>query len=184
MQRSYFKEFVRMEVNMIKIFYPDQCADSAYVIDYKTLYKDGYRGLLFDIDNTLVEHGEDATQRSITLLKDLRQMGFKVCLISNNGAERVKRFNKDIHADYIYKANKPFKKNYIKAVKIMGTTMKTTIFIGDQLFTDVYGAKRAGLKGYFVKPIGAEKELQIVIKRYLERVVLYFYRKNNNNCHK
>lgn len=171
---------------MIRIFYPDQCADSAYVIDYKTLYKKGYKGLLFDIDNTLVEHGADATQRAITLMKDLRQMGFKICLISNNGEERVKRFNKDIHADCIYKANKPFKKNYIKAVKIMGTSMKNTVFIGDQLFTDVYGAKRAGLKSYFVKPIGPEKEIQIIIKRFLERVVLYFYRKNeaNRNCHK
>lgn len=171
---------------MIKIFFPDQCADSAYVIDYKNLYKKGYRGLLFDIDNTLVEHGEDATERAVLLMKELKQIGFRICLISNNSEERVKRFNKDIKADYIYKANKPFRKNYLKAVKIMGTNLKNTVFVGDQLFTDVYGAKRAGLKSFFVKPIGPEKEIQIVIKRYLERVVLYFYRKNklNRNCHK
>ncbi|MDF2801776.1 MAG: hypothetical protein K0S61_1679 [Anaerocolumna sp.] len=171
---------------MIKFFYPDQCADSAYVIDYKNLYKKGYRGLLFDIDNTLVEHGEDATERAVMLMKELKQIGFKVCLISNNSEERVKRFNKDIKAEYIYKANKPFKKNYLKAVKIMGTSLKNTVFVGDQLFTDVYGAKRAGLKSFFVKPIGPEKEIQIVFKRYLERVVLYFYRKNktSKNCHK
>lgn len=171
---------------MIKIFYPDQCADSAYVIDYKKLYKKGYRGLLFDIDNTLVEHGEDATERAITLMGNLRQIGFKICFISNNSEERVKRFNKDINADYIYKANKPSRKSYLKAVKIMGTNTKDTVFIGDQLFTDVLGAKRAGLKSFFVKPIGPEREIQIVIKRYLERVVLYFYRKNkaNKNCHK
>lgn len=171
---------------MLKIFYPDQCADSAYVIDYKKLYQDGYRGLLFDIDNTLVEHGADADSRAIELMKELKEIGFKICLISNNSEERVARFNKDIKVDYIYKANKPSIKNYLKAVQILNTTVNTTVFIGDQLFTDVWGAKRAGLKSFFVKPIGPEKEIQIVLKRYLERIVLYFYRKNKNNqnCHR
>jgi len=59
----------------------------------------------------------------------------------------------------------------------MGTKPSNTVFIGDQLFTDVYGANRAGIKSYFVKPIGPKEEIQIVLKRYLERIVLYFYRR-------
>lgn len=162
---------------MFQIFYPDECADSAYDINYDALYKQGYRGLLFDIDNTLVEHGADADDRAINLINKLKQTGFHICLISNNGEERVKRFNKEIQVDYIYKANKPSVKSYIKAMKMMKTKPAATVFIGDQLFTDIYGAKRAGMKSYFVKPIGPEKEIQIVLKRYLERIVLFFYRR-------
>lgn len=59
----------------------------------------------------------------------------------------------------------------------MGTDAKNTIFVGDQLFTDVYGAKRAGIRSILVKPIHPKEEIQIVLKRYLEKIVLYFYRK-------
>lgn len=59
----------------------------------------------------------------------------------------------------------------------MGTTPENTIFIGDQLFTDVYGAKRAGIRNILVKPIHPKEEIQIVLKRYLEKIVLHFYRK-------
>ncbi|WMJ88713.1 YqeG family HAD IIIA-type phosphatase [Anaerocolumna sp. MB42-C2] len=162
---------------MFQEFYPDESADSAYDIHYDDLYKQGYRGLLFDIDNTLVEHGADADTRSINLMNKLKLMGFNICLISNNGEERVKRFNKKIKVKNIYNAHKPSVKNYIKAMQLMNTNQSNTIFIGDQLFTDVYGAKRAGIKSYFVKPIGPEKEIQIILKRYLERIVLYFYRR-------
>jgi HAD superfamily phosphatase (TIGR01668 family) len=163
---------------MFQIFYPDEVADSAYDIDYDALYKKGYKGLLFDIDNTLVEHGADADDRCIKLMTKLKRTGFLICLISNNSEERVKRFNKEIQVRYIYKAGKPSTKNYKKAMQLMKTNRETTVFIGDQLFTDIYGAKLAGLKSYFVKPIGPEKEIQIKLKRYLERIVLYFYRRS------
>lgn len=163
---------------MLSKFYPDECADSAYVINYNELFQKGYRGLLFDIDNTLVGHGADADERSKKLLKNLKEIGFKICLISNNKEERVKRFNKDINVLYVFDAKKPSVKNYIKAMKLIGTNKKNTVFIGDQLFTDVFGAKRTGIKSYFVKPIGEKEEIQIVLKRYLERIVLHFYRKD------
>ncbi len=162
---------------MLQRFYPDECADSAYDINYKALYEQGYRGLLFDIDNTLVEHDADADERAKKLMEKLKQIGFQICLISNNREERVKRFNKDIQVKYIYKANKPAVKIYYKAVQMMKTKISAVVFIGDQLFTDIYGAKRAGIKCFFVKPIGQEKEIQIILKRYLERIVLYFYRR-------
>ncbi len=59
----------------------------------------------------------------------------------------------------------------------MGCTKENTIFIGDQLFTDIYGANRAGIPTILVKPIHPREEIQIVLKRYLERVVLFFYKK-------
>lgn len=163
---------------MLNRFYPKRLADSSYDIDYEKIYQEGYRGILFDIDNTLVEHGADATPRAIELFERLKLIGFKTCLISNNSDERVRRFNKNIGTNYIHKARKPSIKNYIKATKIMGTRIDNTVFIGDQLFTDVYGANRIGMMTYLVKPIHPKEEIQIVFKRKLERIVLYFYRKD------
>ena len=79
--------------------------------------------------------------------------------------------------NYICDAYKPSTKNYKKAMEIMGTDVSNTVFVGDQLFTDVWGAKRAGIRNILVKPIHPKEEIQIVLKRYLEKIVLYFYQK-------
>lgn len=163
---------------LFKMFYPNRIADSAYAIDYESLYKEGYRGIIFDIDNTLVEHDADASSKAINLMARLKKIGFQVCLISNNKEERVKRFNREINVKYIYKANKPAKSSFIKATKVMGTRIDNTVFVGDQLFTDIFGANRIGMMSYFVKPIGPEIEIQIKLKRKLERIVLKFYRRD------
>jgi HAD superfamily phosphatase (TIGR01668 family) len=163
---------------MLRRFYPKRLAQTSYDIDYEKLYKEGYRGILFDIDNTLVEHGADASERAIELFAKLKRIGFQTCLISNNSDARVRRFNQKIGANYIHKANKPARKNYIRATKIMGTNISNTVFVGDQLFTDVFGANRIGMLTYLVKPIHPKEEIQIVLKRKLERVVLYYYRKD------
>ena len=57
----------------------------------------------------------------------------------------------------------------------MGTGERSTMFVGDQLFTDVYGARRTGIYSILVKPINPKEEIQIVLKRYLEKIVLWFY---------
>ncbi len=163
---------------MLKRFYPDRLENSTYDIDFERLYKKGYRGVIFDIDNTLVEHGKDADERAKELFQRLKAIGMKSCLISNNKEKRVKRFNKDIQTYYIYDAKKPSTKNYKKAMKMMDTTLQSTIFIGDQLFTDVWGAKRCGMDNILVRPIDKKEEIQIVLKRYLEAVVLYFYKRD------
>ena len=162
---------------MFSKFYPKQYANSSYDINYLQLYKQGFRGILFDIDNTLVEHDADASERAIQLFEKLKEIGFQVCLISNNGKERVERFNKNIGANYIYKAHKPGKKSYLKAMELMNTSVKDTVFVGDQLFTDVYGANRVGMYSFLVNPISPKEEIQIVFKRRLEKIVLHFYKK-------
>ena len=86
-------------------------------------------------------------------------------------------FNKDVQVKYIHKAGKPSVKGYERAMELMGCDRTNTIFVGDQLFTDVYGGNRTGIPTYLVKPIAKHEEIQIVLKRYLERIVLYFYHK-------
>ena len=163
---------------MFEMFFPDRYVASTYVIDFEKLYEEGIRGLIFDIDNTLVPHGAPADERAIALFERLKKIGFKCCLISNNQELRVKIFNEKIQVDYVYDAHKPSTKNYKKAMEIMGTDTTSTVFIGDQLFTDVWGAKRTGISNILVKPIHPKEEIQIVLKRRLEKIVLYCYKRS------
>ncbi|MCM1123222.1 MAG: YqeG family HAD IIIA-type phosphatase [Eubacterium sp.] len=166
---------------MLERFYPDEYLDSAYEIDYEGLYAKGYRGVIFDIDNTLVPHGAPADKRSIALFERLAKIGYGSLLLSNNKEPRVKMFNDKVHSRYIYKAGKPSAKNYYKAMELMGTTPETTMFVGDQLFTDVWGAKKAGIRTWLVKPIHPKEEIQIILKRRLEWIVLFFYKRSKKN---
>ena len=106
---------------MFELFFPDEFYSSAYVIDFLQYYKDGYRGIIFDIDNTLVPHGAPADERSIALFKHLKEIGFEALLLSNNKEERVAMFNEQIGVHMIWKANKPFPEKYREAMKIMKT---------------------------------------------------------------
>lgn len=163
---------------MFERFYPDQIMDSTYDIPFEKLYGQGIRGAIFDVDNTLVPHGEPADERAVALFERLRAIGIHTCLLSNNKEPRVASFAAQVKSDYIYKADKPSRKNYRRAMEIMGTDAGSTVFVGDQLFTDVYGAKRTGINNILVKPIHPKEEIQIVLKRYLEAVVLHFYEKD------
>ena len=163
---------------MLRTFYPDDYIASTYVIPFEELYKKGYRGLIFDIDNTLVPHGAPADERAIALFERLRNIGFDTCLISNNQEPRVQPFADKVGSKYVFEAHKPSTKNYKKAMELMKTEKDNTLFVGDQLFTDVWGAKRTGIKSILVKPIHPKEEIQIVLKRYLEKIVLFFYKRS------
>ncbi len=162
---------------MLKGFYPDCYMKSTYDIDFDAYYEKGYRGIIFDIDNTLVPHGAPADERSKQLFAHLKELGYKVVLLSNNKEPRVKMFNDVVKVSYIFKAGKPLVKNYVKAMEMMGTNKENTLFVGDQLFTDVWGAKRTGIHNVLVQPIDKKEEIQIVLKRYLEKIVLASYKR-------
>ncbi len=160
---------------MFQGFYPDEEVASAYQIDYEKLYKEGYRGIIFDIDNTLVPHGEPADERAIQLFQRLSGLGYKTLLLSNNKEPRVKSFSQQVDAKYIFKAGKPKRAGYEQAMKEMNTTKTNTLFVGDQLFTDIWGAKKSGIYTFLSTPIHPKEEIQIVLKRKLEKIILFFY---------
>ena len=138
---------------MLQMMYPDEYLESTYQIDFEEMYNKGYRGVLFDIDNTLVPHGAPADERAIALFRRLKEIGFQTCLISNNKEPRVKSFCEQVGSSYIYKAGKPLPKGYLEGIRKMGIKKQNTIFVGDQIFTDVFGAKRAEVYTILVKPI-------------------------------
>lgn len=160
---------------MLGKFYPDNETESAYGIDYGDLYGKGYRGVIFDIDNTLVPHGAPADDRAVELFRNLRKLGFQTMLLSNNKEPRVRPFGDSVGSGYLCNAGKPGRAGYERAMELMGTDTDSTLFVGDQLFTDVWGAKKAGIVTYLVKPIHPKEEIQIVLKRRLEHIVLFFY---------
>ena len=162
---------------MLEQFYPDIYISSTYKIDFQKYYDSGYRGIIFDIDNTLVPHGAPADDGSIKLIDHLKEIGFGILFLSNNKEPRVKMFNDAVHASYIFKAGKPAKKGYYRAMEMLGTDQKSTLFVGDQLFTDVWGARNAGIFSILVRPIDKKEEIQIILKRYLEKIVLIFYKR-------
>ena len=114
---------------MFECFYPDDYMASTYVIPFEKLYEEGYRGVIFDIDNTLVPHGAPADKRAKELFERLKKIGFSSCLISNNQELRVKMFNEEIQTNYIFDAHKPSTRNYVRAMEIMGTDRSNTVFV-------------------------------------------------------
>lgn len=164
---------------MFKRFYPQEYYTSTYIINFEKYYKMGYRAVLFDVDNTLVEHDAPANDQAKELVKRLKEIGFKVCFLSNNDEERVKSFNEELDAYYIHKAGKPSKKGYNKAMELMGVERKETMFVGDQIFTDIWGANNAGVRSVLVQPIAKHEEIQIVLKRIPEKLILHYYLKKN-----
>lgn len=165
-------------------FYPSVRAVSSYDIDYEGLYQAGIQGLIYDIDNTLVPHGAPADEKAVALFARLHEIGFQTCLISNNQLPRVAPFAQAVDSMFVEDAHKPSVKNYQKAMQLMGTDTDSTYFIGDQLFTDIYGANRTGIPSILVSPIHPKEEIQIVLKRYLERIVLFFYERDQKKSQK
>ena len=102
-----------------------------------------------------------------------------VSTISNNKEDRAKPFAKAVKSEYIFDAHKPSTKNYIKAMEIMNTTKETTLFLGDQIFTDVWGANRAGIKSIMLEKINPKEEIQIVLKRIPEKFIMWSYKRKN-----
>lgn len=163
---------------MIQNLFPSEDYDSVYNIDFNKFYERGYRGILFDVDNTLVEHDQPVTIQAIKLFEELKAIGFKTCIISNNKEYRVKPLADALESHYVYKAGKPSPRGFMEGMKNMGTDAKSTFFVGDQIFTDILGANRAGIYSVLVKPIAKHEEIQIVLKRKLEWIVLRSYNRS------
>lgn len=170
---------------IIEQFFPDEYELSAAAIDYERLRDEGVRGIIFDIDNTLVPHDAPADEGAIALFKKLHDLGFKCLLLSNNDRERVKTFaDKVIYTDFINNAGKPGREGYEKALKRMGTGVNDTVFVGDQLFTDIFGARRTGIRSILVAKVNNREKFHIKLKRILEKPILFVYFKGRANGNK
>lgn len=161
---------------MFKKLYPYEYVESVFTVNYKKLYKMGFRGIIFDLDNTLVPHGAPSTPEIDKLLNKIQNIGFKTFILSDNGVKRIEEFLKNIeNCPYIDNANKPKPENYLKATSMMKLKKEEVVFIGDQIFKDILGANNANIASILVKYTGYDTEKKIGIKRHLEKIILKFY---------
>ena len=169
----------------MNLLYPKEEHDSIYDIPFERLYDDGLQGVIFDIDNTLVPHGAPADDKVIDFFDRLHRKGIKTCLLSNNKDVRVSPFAYKVRSMYVCNVTKPQKSAYKKALEKLDTDIDKTIYIGDQIFTDILGANRMNIYSILVKPISPKEEIQIRLKRILEKIILFFYhqsiRRENGN---
>jgi len=159
---------------MFENFYPELVYEKINDVDFKVLREKGIKGLILDIDNTIVPpHTKDADENAIEWIKQVKKEGFKVCIVSNASKDRVDRFNEKLKIDAIHRASKPAAKSFLKACEIMGTKPGETAVIGDQIFTDILGGNNAGMFTILIKPIDVSKEwFFIKFKRVLEKIIM------------
>ncbi len=161
---------------MLKAYFPYEYAESVFTIDYQKLYKMGYKAILFDIDNTLTHHGEDSTPEIDALFQTIHSIGFKTLLLSNNNKARIERFIQNIDTLYIEEADKPRTAGFLKAIELLKIEKSEAIYIGDQIFSDIYGANKSGIANILVRYLRYPDEKKIGIKRNLEKIILMLYR--------
>ena len=143
------------------------------------LRQHGYQALLLDLDNTFLRrYREQVPPDQIHWVRLLRQHGIAVVFVSNSGGGRLRHVREVTGCPAVSWALKPWGRAFRKALALLPPDTPALV-VGDQLFTDVWGAKRLGIRNVLVKPIDKKEEIQIVLKRYLERIVLKSYEKRS-----
>ena len=164
----------------MSIFYPKKFVESIYELNPGFFKEKGFKGVVLDIDDTLVEHGELLVPGHLfDYVKELKALGLKMAAVSNNKQRRVKPFCLSLGIPFYCFSVKPMKRGYKRAIREMGLAPSEVCTIGDQLFTDVLGGNRMGLYTILVKPLSNRKGITLSVKRYFEKKVLKKYFKNN-----
>lgn len=163
---------------MLNLFLPNRYFDSIFDINLKELKKRGIKGVVVDLDNTLVPWNvKNATNEIVDWFKKLEEENIKVMVFSNNNEERVSLFCNPINVAYVSRARKPLGRSFRRARKQMGLKREEMAVIGDQLLTDVLGGNRAGLYTILVKPLVMTDAPITRFNRMIERFILnHFYR--------
>ena len=140
----------------------------------------GVKGILLDVDNTLEPYeNPEPTEKVVLWFNALKEHGIRAAIVSNNNKERIDLFNKDLGLPAYAKAKKPFKKRLKQAMADIGSSNDETVFMGDQIFTDVWAARNAGIRAILVPPIKDKTDAFTKFKRLLEKPILKKYRKNH-----
>ncbi len=158
-----------------KHFYPNDYKKTVFDVDFHQLWENNIRIVMLDLDNTLIPYDEtEATEELFTLFEQLKQIGFRVYIISNNKKGRVKAFAKQVGVRYVYSARKPFRLGFRMAIKHAEYPDPATVcLIGDQFMTDVLGGRRMGFRVIVVDTLKRSGEKWFTkISKYLERRIL------------
>ena len=139
---------------MLKKLIPDKYFPSFFNITADFLKNNNADYILLDIDYTLAPKDElDMDEKTAAHIQSFLRAGIKIVLVSNNKLERVRRYASTLNLPYVYRAKKPFKGGFENAITQIGAVKERTVVVGDQIFTDILGAHRLGLKCFFVEPV-------------------------------
>lgn len=157
-------------------FVPDKILDSFDKLTVEMLKENGIRALILDIDNTLVPYEVALPPLPVlNWLEALADAGIKVAFVTNNHKKRLARFNEPLGLPAYASSFKPLAKNIKAAMRVLGAAADSTAIMGDQIYTDVWAGKRAGIRTYLVPPIKDKRDPITRLKRLLERPVLRSY---------
>ncbi|WP_108669573.1 YqeG family HAD IIIA-type phosphatase [Peribacillus acanthi] len=163
---------------MIKNFLPSEHVKSIFDISPEILLEKGIKGIITDLDNTLVEWDRPtATPKLIEWFENMRSHGILVTIVSNNNERRVRTFSDPLKIPFIFQARKPMGRAFRKAIKQMGIKREEAVVIGDQLLTDVLGGNRNGFHTILVVPVASTDGLVTRFNRKVERRILTFFKK-------
>lgn len=138
-------------------FVPDMYQKSIYHIDYDKLAEDGIKCILFDLDNTCVPYKDrEPNKKLVDLFEMLKDMGFKLIIFSNATKKRIKPFKDKLNVDALARAEKPNKKNFLKIIKLFKYDLSEVVIIGDQLYKDILGGNKVGIKTILVNPMSKD----------------------------
>lgn len=162
-----------------KYFMPNDYVQSVFQIDIEKLANSGFKGIITDLDNTLVGWDVKTPTKEIQeWFKKANDLGLTITIVSNNSEKRVSGFSKDLDVDFIFKARKPMGRAFKKAIQHMNIKPEETIVIGDQMLTDVLGGNNNGLYTIMVVPVKKTDGFLTRLNRIIERRLLnYFKRK-------
>ena len=163
----------------MSIFYPSQYVDSVLSINFELLKKQGITLLLFDVDNTLETYiTKEPGEKTKSMFEKLKELDFRIVLVSNGREQRVKSYAAQLGVKYIYKAAKPIPTAMKNAMVMFKAKPSQTAMIGDQIFTDVLGGNLAGAYSILTEPISRVDDEWITrIKRGVEKLVVKSYLK-------
>lgn len=163
---------------MLEKFFPKVILGKVQDISIEKLDKNNIKGLILDIDNTLVpEHMKEADENAVKWIERMKGAGFKVCIVSNASKKRVIKFNERLQLYAIHRASKPGTKAFEKAGRLMDFKNENIAVVGDQIFTDIYGGNRVNMFTILVTPINKRESIFVMLKRLPEKLVLHSYYK-------
>jgi len=160
---------------MLKIFYPQMYVDGILDIPLDKLRQKNIKAFIMDLDNTITEWNSNELRAEVAAwFRLIQSQGFKACILSNNGEQRIKNVADRLSIPFIHRAAKPRRKSFHLAVELMGAEAEQTAVVGDQVFTDILGGNRAGLYTILVKPLARREFVGTKINRTLEILILHY----------
>ena len=154
------------------IFYPKGYFKGVSEISLEYLKANNIKGLILDVDNTLIDYYKNMSEYTIKWANELKQNGIKMCILSNsNKKEKVKEVAQKLGLEYSYFGMKPLKRGFKRAKQMLGLENSEIAVVGDQIFTDVIGANRMKMHSILVEPTEEKDILITLIKRPIENYI-------------